>query len=149
MGLTEALERFNSLRWSESTDGPWVERLDRLAQATFGVAQHLIVYGSLSPGGPNHWRLAPLGGTWETGWVEGERKAVGWGAELGFPALRWRPGGPRVAAYLLRSERLRDHWGELDRYEGPAYQRILAPFHSDQGSMVVGYLYAAAPMGAD
>jgi gamma-glutamylcyclotransferase (GGCT)/AIG2-like uncharacterized protein YtfP len=113
VGLIGALEDFNRLRWAGSTDRPWVERLDRLAQATFRAAEHLIVYGSLSPGGPNHWRLAPLGGTWEPGWVEGER--------------------------------LREHWGELDRYEGPAYQRILATFHSDGASTMVGYLYAAAP----
>jgi gamma-glutamylcyclotransferase (GGCT)/AIG2-like uncharacterized protein YtfP len=144
-GLAEALEEFNSLRWTAAADAAWVERLDRLAQATFRAAEQLIVYGSLSPGGPNHWRLAPLGGTWELGWVEGEREAVGWGSELGFPALRWRPAGPRVAAHLLRSAALRDHWEELDRFEGAAYQRILVPFYSDQGLRAIGYLYAAAP----
>jgi gamma-glutamylcyclotransferase (GGCT)/AIG2-like uncharacterized protein YtfP len=147
VGLAEALEDFNSLRRVAVADVDWVARLDRLAQATFRAAEHLIVYGSLSPGRPNHWRLAPLGGTWELGWVEGEREAVGWGSELGFPALHWRPAGPRVAAHLLRSAALRDHWEELDRFEGAAYQRILVPFYSDQGLRGVGYLYAAATNG--
>jgi gamma-glutamylcyclotransferase (GGCT)/AIG2-like uncharacterized protein YtfP len=119
--------------------------VDRLAQGVFRVSDHLIVYGSLSPGGPNHARLAPLGGTWERGWVEGRLEAVGWGAELGFPALRWQPGGTRVAAHLLRSAALRHHWDRLDRFEGPGYQRLLVPFYSEQGTRTIGYLYAVAP----
>jgi hypothetical protein len=58
--LAEALEDFNSLRWMAAADNEWTQRLDRLAQATFRAAEHLIVYGNLSPGGPNHWRLAGL-----------------------------------------------------------------------------------------
>jgi hypothetical protein len=69
---------------------------------------------------------------------------VGWGAQLGFPAFRWRPGGARVAAHLLRSAALRDHWVALDRFEGAGYRRILVPFYSEQGSRVIGYLYATA-----
>jgi hypothetical protein len=76
--------------------------------------------------------------------VEGELQEVGWGAQLGFPAIRWQPGGPRVAAHLLRSAALRDHWTELDRFEGAGYSRVLVPFHSEQGSRTIGYLYAAA-----
>ena len=93
-------------------------------------------------------RLAPLGGTWESGWVEGVREAVGWGSELGFPALRWRAAGPRVPAHLFRSPGLRERWGELDGFEGAAYQRILVPFYSSHGLRAVGYLYAAAPTAA-
>jgi gamma-glutamylcyclotransferase (GGCT)/AIG2-like uncharacterized protein YtfP len=143
--LNEALQAFNALRRQASGDAPWLRLVDRLAHAAFRASDTLIVYGSLSPGAPNHHRLAPLGGTWESGWVEGERDHGGWGAELGFPALRWRPGGPHVSAHLLRSPALRDHWDMLDRFEGAAYERILVPFHSHQGSRVVGYLYAAAP----
>ena len=87
MGLTEALQDFNSLRRIAIADSEWVGRLERLAQASFHAAEHLIVYGSLAPGRPNHGRLASLGGTWEAGWVEGDRYEVGWGSELGFPAL--------------------------------------------------------------
>ena len=119
--LTAALLRFNALRRASVADAQRLARVDRLAQTSFRAAEHLIVYGGLSPGGPNHARLAALGGTWESGWVEGERESVGWGTEVGFPALRWRPGGPHVTAHLLRSETLRDHWDVLDRYEGAAY----------------------------
>ncbi len=145
MRLDEALSGFNELRLAAGVGGPWAAQLDRLAHASFHAAEHLIVYGSLSPGAPNHGRLVPLGGMWERGWVEGDREPVGWGAELGFPALRWRPGGPRVLAHLLRSAALRDRWADLDRYEGPAYQRILVPFFAEEEVRAIGYLYAAAP----
>jgi len=144
MSLDEALADFNAARHVSLSDEPWASRLDRLAQAAFKAAEHLIVYGSLSPGAPNHGRLAPLGGAWERGWVEGERETVGWGAELGFPALRWRPGGPRVTAHLLRSAALGAHWSELDRFEGQAYRRILVPFYSEAGVRAIGYVYAVA-----
>jgi gamma-glutamylcyclotransferase (GGCT)/AIG2-like uncharacterized protein YtfP len=143
--LDEALSEFNTLRLAAGAGGAWAAHLDRLAHATFHAAEHLIVYGSLSPGGPNHGRLVPLGGLWERGWVEGDREQIGWGAELGYPALRWRSGGPRVAAHLLRSAALRDHWANLDQYEGAACQRILVPFYAGEGLRAVGYLYAAAP----
>jgi gamma-glutamylcyclotransferase (GGCT)/AIG2-like uncharacterized protein YtfP len=142
--LADALAEFNALYAATALGEEAREPLERLAQGAFHAADHLIVYGSLSPGAPNHGRLVPLGGTWERGWVEGDREQVGWGAELGYPALRWRPGGPRVTAHLLRSKALREHWPELDRYEGSAYRRILVPFFPDRGLRVVGYLYAMA-----
>jgi gamma-glutamylcyclotransferase (GGCT)/AIG2-like uncharacterized protein YtfP len=143
MLLNALLRALNSSRRGGRLLG--VNVVDQLAQTAFGASDHLIAYGSLSPGGPNHVRLATLGGTWERGWVEGQLEEVGWGAQLGFPALRWRPGGPRVAAHLLQSPALRDHWPALDRFEGAGYQRILVPFHSEQGSRVIGYLYASVP----
>jgi gamma-glutamylcyclotransferase (GGCT)/AIG2-like uncharacterized protein YtfP len=147
MRLDHALAKFNALRGATSAGDEARARLDRLAHAAFHAGDHLVVYGSLSPGAPNHGRLTPLAGTWERGWVEGEREQVGWGAELGFPALRWRPGGPKVTAHLLRTEALRGQWAELDRFEGAAYCRILVPFYSDAGLRAVGYLYAISSAG--
>jgi gamma-glutamylcyclotransferase (GGCT)/AIG2-like uncharacterized protein YtfP len=126
MLLNTVLRTLNSSRRLATTASTWAKLVDRLAHAVFRASDHLIVYGSLSPGGPNHGRLAAINGMWSPGWVEGELEEVGWGAQLGFPALCWRPGAPRVAAHLLRSTALRDHWAELDRFEGAAYQRILA-----------------------
>jgi gamma-glutamylcyclotransferase (GGCT)/AIG2-like uncharacterized protein YtfP len=141
MLLNAVLRGLNSLRLGATSTG----LVDRLAWNAFRASDHLIVYGSLSPGGPNHGQLATLRGAWERGWVEGQLEAVGWAAQLGFPALRWEPGGGRVAAHLLQSAALRDHWAVLDRFEGAGYRRILVPFYSDQGSRTIGYLYAAAP----
>ena len=89
MRLDDALGEFNALRLGMAAGDDDVARLDRLAHAAFHAAAHLIVYGSLAPGAPNHARIATLGGPWERGWVEGDREQVGWGAELGYPALRW------------------------------------------------------------
>jgi len=141
--LENLLFEFNRLRHGALNDDPWNGQLDRLAQAAFRAAEHLVAYGSLAPGRPNHARVAELAGSWESGWVEGDLEATGWGASRGFPALRWRPGGPRIPAYLLRSKALRGHWAELDRFEGTEYRRILVPFHTDAGLRAVGYLYAA------
>ena len=143
MLLNPVIRGLNWLGDAAKATSTWAKLANRLAQSAFGASDHLIVYGSLSPGGPNHGRLAALEGAWERGWVEGELEEVGWGAKLGFPALHWRPGGPRVAAHLLRSVTLRKHWPELDRFEGAGYQRILVPFYSDQGPKAIGYLYAA------
>jgi gamma-glutamylcyclotransferase (GGCT)/AIG2-like uncharacterized protein YtfP len=142
MLLNSVLRGLNSSRRGRT---PGADLVDRLAQTAFRASEHLIAYGSLSPGSPNHARLATLGGIWEKGWVEGELEEVGWGAQIGFPALRWRPGGSHVGAHLLRSEALRNHWAALDRFEGAGYQRILVPFYSEDGSRTIGYLYAAAP----
>ena len=95
MTLDDALSEFNALRHASLVGDAWASRLDRLAQAAFRAAEHLIVYGSLSPGAPNHARLLPLGGAWERGWVEGEREQVGWGWSSG---TRRSDGGPAALA---------------------------------------------------
>jgi len=145
MLLNAVLRILNSSRRGATAPSSRTKLVDRLAHAAFRASDHLIAYGSLSPGGPNHGRLAALEGTWCPGWVEGELEESGWGVQLGFPALRWRPGAPRVAAHLLRSTALRDYWAELDRFEGAGYRRILVPFYWEQGSRAIGYLYAAGP----
>jgi gamma-glutamylcyclotransferase (GGCT)/AIG2-like uncharacterized protein YtfP len=114
-----------------------------LADKLFGASERLIVYGSLAPGRVHHHEVASLGGTWTRGWVTGDLLETGWGSELGYPALRYRAGGPQVAAWLLTSAALPPAWERLDRFEGAAYQRVLAPFETDRGVAAVGYIYAA------
>ena len=108
------------------------------------VDQHLIVYGSLGPGGPNHDQMDGLEGEWREGWVTGTLLDQGWGAHLGYPVLRWDPAGQRVPAYLFTSADLPAHWNRLDTFEGEAYERLLVPFQGDDGVRSVGYLYALA-----
>jgi hypothetical protein len=48
----------------------------------------------------------------------------------------------------FRSAAFTGIWGELDRFEGAAYRRILVPFYSSHSLKAVGYLYAAAPAAA-
>ena len=61
------------------SEGSRAERLDDL----FETGHTLAVYGTLAPGRPNHHVLAPLGGEWTDGLIEGDLLPVGWDAELG------------------------------------------------------------------
>lgn len=96
----------------------------------FGTSERLAVYGSLAPGRQNHHIVEPLGGTWGAGIVEGDLAHFGWGAAIGFPALRLRPGAPAVAVHVLTSAALPDAWADLDAFEGTEYRRVLVPVWS-------------------
>ncbi len=103
----------------------------------------LAVYGTLAPGEVNHHQIADLEGRWTEGFVRGDLGSLGGGADQGFPALLWRPDGPRVPVMLLRSHHLEDHWQRLDRFEGAAYCRILVPIEGEDAIVAVANLYAA------
>jgi gamma-glutamylcyclotransferase (GGCT)/AIG2-like uncharacterized protein YtfP len=96
-------------------------------EARFLVSHTLAVYGSLAPGQSNYHVVAPLGGDWTDGVVEGERHPSGWGATLGYPAFRPRLGGAAVAVRVLTSPLLPADWARLDAFEGAEYRRILVP----------------------
>jgi gamma-glutamylcyclotransferase (GGCT)/AIG2-like uncharacterized protein YtfP len=140
--LNEALIRTNLLRTGEPPDPLALNLLEGALEALFGASRHLVVYGSLAPGGPNHGLLANLKGEWREGWVTGELLDRGWSAAMGFPALRWCPEGGRIPAHLFISDELPGIWFRLDEFEGLEYKRILAPFWTPDGSVVVGNVYA-------
>ena len=110
-------------------------------EALFHHSTRLAVYGTLVPGRANHHVIAPLGGEWQQGYVEGDLHPTGWGASLGYPALRLRPGGPRVAVHVLTTSRLPDAWPMLDGFEGPGYLRALAPILDDGRLVTVANVY--------
>lgn len=121
-------------------------------EARFRVSHALAVYGTLAPGRSNHHVVAPLGGTWTPGTVHGDLSPEGWGATLGYPALRPRTGGPVVAVQVLTADGLPAAWARLDDFEGPGYRRILVPVFAADGSdarrlQAVANLYAAADGG--
>jgi gamma-glutamylcyclotransferase (GGCT)/AIG2-like uncharacterized protein YtfP len=102
-------------------------RAERRLDALFRTSHTLAVYGTLAPGRPNHHVVAPLGGEWTDGLIEGDLLPVGWGAALGYPGFRPRVGGDAVAVQVLTAPSLATAWPTLDRFEGPGYQRILIP----------------------
>jgi gamma-glutamylcyclotransferase (GGCT)/AIG2-like uncharacterized protein YtfP len=104
------------------------QRLDDL----FGTSHTLAVYGTLAPGQPNHHVLAPFGGEWTDGLIEGDLLPMGWGADLGYPGFRPRIEGDTVAVQVLSAPLLASAWPDLDRFEGPGYQRILVPVFSTE-----------------
>ncbi len=109
-------------------------------------SRRLAVYGSLAPGRSNHHVLAPYGGTWTTGRVRGDLIATGWGAAVGYPALRLRADGPWEAVQVLASDRLASAWSDLDAFEGADYRRVLVPIHAgdDERIVAVANLYESA-----
>lgn len=136
------LDALNAARRSGRPDA----RLEGMFEASHRVSRRLAVYGTLAPGRENHHLLEGAGGVWREGvFVEGELHPLGWGAAKGFPALRCRPGGHRVPAWLLESEKLPGLWPMLNEFEGPGYCRVLAPVVDTQGKLVaLANLYEAA-----
>ena len=102
----------------------------------------LAIYGTLAPGEANHGAVAEIEGRWSEGYVRGNLKFTGWGAEYGFPALAWKPDGSRVPVKLLSSHDMERHWPRLDAFEGDEYCRILVPVEGEDGIVAIANLYA-------
>jgi gamma-glutamylcyclotransferase (GGCT)/AIG2-like uncharacterized protein YtfP len=134
--------RLNILRTMDPPDPVTLDLLEGAIEAMFSVSRKLIVYGSLAPGGPNHGLVSELAGEWRKGWVTGELLERGWGAAMGYPALRWCPEGEPVDAFLFVSDELPGLWNRLDEFEGLEYDRIWAPFWTGDGEVNVGNVYA-------
>jgi gamma-glutamylcyclotransferase (GGCT)/AIG2-like uncharacterized protein YtfP len=120
-----------------------LEWAEALVNRLFAAHEKLAVYGSLAPGKEHHDELEGVAGEWLEGFVRGELHRLGWGAAMGYPALRWDPAGERVPVGLLCAASLPEHWARLDRFEGGEYLRILAPVHDGAGFLAVANLYAS------
>src|SRR5215211_238211 len=158
--LRRLVDAANAARLQRDASGGAVEsegrRAERRLDDRFRTSSTLVVYGTLAPGRPNHHVLAPLGGGWTDGMIEGDLIPLGWGAALGFPGFRPRVGGEAVAVRVLSAPSLATAWPALDRFEGPGYERILVPvFGTEPGPgqaderrpYKVANLYAAAEAG--
>ena len=134
---------------SGSATGSDGRRAERQLDALFGSSHTLAVYGTLAPGRPNHHVLAPLGGEWTDGLIEGDLLPLGWGADLGYPGFRPRVGGDTVAVRVLRAPLLASAWSDLDRFESPGYERVLVPvFGTEPGQSGERRLYTVANLYA-
>jgi gamma-glutamylcyclotransferase (GGCT)/AIG2-like uncharacterized protein YtfP len=145
----------NELRWRRDAPGGAMgseaRRAERQLDALFGTGHTLAVYGTLAPGRPNHHVVAPLGGEWTDGLIEGDLLPLGWGADLGYPGFRPRAGGDAIAVRVLTTPSLATAWPDLDRFEGPGYRRILVPvFGAELGPELAGErrLYTVANLYA-
>lgn len=138
--MIELLAQANAAR----LQGDFASAAERKLEERFAIRETLAVYGTLAPGRANHHIVAPLGGTWTEGIVEGELHPEGWGATMGYPACRPRIGGPAIPVHVLTSPLLPDAWPELDAFEGPAYVRLLVPVLRGGALYTIANLYAAA-----
>jgi gamma-glutamylcyclotransferase (GGCT)/AIG2-like uncharacterized protein YtfP len=137
--LQELLFKVNQFRQQNEIS----ENLESELEASYQCSHHLVVYGTLAPGRVNHHQVEHIVGTWRDDvYVEGEFVNSGWAVEFGYPMMRWKPGGPRIAAFLLSSAMLPDYWADLDRFEGSEYCRILIPVFDQQGFVMVANVYA-------
>ena len=105
------------------------------------MMEHLFVYGSLQPGGPNQHVLADIDGIWQPATVRGRLVAEGWGAELGYPGMVADDAGEPIKGQLLSSETLQQRWQALDAFEGEQYQRITVDAVLSDGSRVAAQVY--------
>lgn len=139
-GVLSALHAANDAR----RHGRFEEAIERQLDADFGAHHRLAVYGSLAPGRANHGQLSSLGGEWSSDlFVHGEMVSSGWGAGIGFPAMRWRLHAEPIAVFLFVSPELESHWDRLDAFEGRDYARILVPVFGAAGFSCVANLYEA------
>lgn len=97
--------------------------------------RRLAVYGSLAPGRSNHHVLDGLAGRWTEGHVRGRLLAAGWGAELGYPGLILDSRAATVPVQVFESSALPAHWGRLDDFEGPGYERVVATVQTADGDL--------------
>ncbi len=139
----EALCELNRLR--VMSPSPKLRAIESEFSARFETESRLAVYGSLAPGQSNHHHLATLQGQWVSGLVaRGDLLRLGWGDDLGYPALRWSISGSPVPVELFISPELVHHWPRLDRFEGPEYARLLVPLFENDQVVELANLYAAA-----
>ena len=100
----------------------------------------LAVYGSLQPGGPNHYILENIPGIWSTGIVRGYLEESGWGAKIGFPGLHLSEQGDEIEVKLFESENLSDLLKQLDDFEGDEYIRQICTVFTPNGP-IFAYIY--------
>ncbi len=105
--------------------------------------EKLFVYGTLGPGGPNEHILKKIGGNWKRGYVWGKLFEEGWGSEMGYPGIRLENKVEKIKGYLFYSDRLEEHWNEIDNFEGTAYKRIKTKIIlEDEREKVEAFIYA-------
>lgn len=112
-------------------------------ERTFHASRKLAVYGTLRPGRSNAHRLEVIGGTFERGFVRGALHPNGTCSTDGFPGFVVDEGHSWVELFVFHSERLPEHWHELDAFEGAGYRRVLVACRSVSDRIDVVNLYEA------
>ena len=113
------------------------------------MKERLFVYGTLSPNCPNEHILKNIGGTFEKATVKGILYEKGWGAEMGYPGIKLDKKGEIVKGFLFSSNKLKEHWSELDKFEGEAYERVLAKVEVENKTTIEAFIYVLKDDGSD
>jgi hypothetical protein len=73
--------------------------------------------------------------------VKGRLVQHGWAAEMGFLALVLCEDGLEIERLLFSSDALSEYWVQLDDFEGPGYERVLARVRRRDGGIVSAYVF--------
>lgn len=106
------------------------------------MIERLFVYGTLAPGRPNEHILKDIDGSWQPATVKGFLHDEGWGATMGYPAIKLDDAGEVVNGFLFTSDNLDEHWPRIDEFEGDAYERVLVDVTLADGIMTNAFVYA-------
>ncbi len=106
------------------------------------IINKLFVYGTLSPGCPNEHILNNIGGSWEKASITGTLHEEGWGSAMGYPGIKLDKNDGKVKGFLFNSDKIEEHWAELDAFEGKAYERVLTAVELSSGRVVDAYVYS-------
>ena len=105
------------------------------------MVERIFVYGSLAPGRENEHFLSRIGGFWEAATVTGRFYHEGWGAAMGYPGVVLDENGEKIPGYVFSSDKLADHWAELDDFEGKEYERVLTKVKFKNNKTADAYIY--------
>ena len=105
------------------------------------MTDNLFVYGTLCPGKPNAHILTDIGGEFVSASVKGSLHQEGWGATMGYPAIRLDDNAEPVAGFVFQSPQLSQHWQALDDFEGSAYRRVSTPVRLENGEQIQAWVY--------
>ena len=105
----------------------------------------MAFYGPLRPGGPNHYEIRDIAGTWSTGVVRGWLYDITWGPADGLPGLTLDAGGPATEVDVLDSDDLERHLGRIDDFEGAGYRRVETLVVLADSTETTAWIYEADP----
>ena len=105
--------------------------------------ESLFIYGTLRKGYPNENILTNIGGKFTDSSVFGRYINVGWGVEIGCPALSLDPQGEEIRGQIFSSSHLTKHWEFLDEFEGSDYHRVETSVKLENGQMCTAFVYVA------
>ena len=103
----------------------------------------LAVYGSLMPGGENHWVVRGLGGDWVDGVVRGFQFDITWGPAEGCEGFLADDSGNAVPVSVLISDRLEKNWRSVDDFHGEGFERQVVSVTLSDDTAIQAWIYVA------
>ena len=105
------------------------------------MKERLFVYGTLGPNRPNEHFLKNIVDIFESASVKGILYEKGWGAEMGYPGIKLDAKGILVKGFLFSSDKINEHWSELDKFEGEAYERVSTKVKIKNKTITEAFIY--------